>query len=278
MKRGPQSIIVGLKSASDGRTHGWTDTLLSSRLVPAENKTICRQLVRTVAPVLPHLADEVNLHLNRDDDDAPVSVMRKTWNAALESVGRDVEAARMQRIFTDSLFLRKYLFIQTKLSNDDLKEIDIVVEIGSPHSRISTMTTDMTTTTTETMSIGEIRDVLGELLRCATLTVDLVSENDKSSPITGWNLPPLPSIKRVVQTPASEEEEDREDVPSKVAVEEEEEEEKEMEVLTPYFSDGSEFRFVTRKTEKTRCLRCRLFRCVESDETLCSRCRNIVAP
>ena len=218
----------------------------------AHSSNILFQLLHTIAPVLPHLADEVHLH--RNDVDSKTSIMKQRWSVSSGFL-TDPEiqkAAHLRRAFQDCLLIRKYLFTHTQLSSHDLKELDLKMEISGND---------------ETMSqsyLIDVRDILAELLGCASLTLEPVPESHEAP--SDWTLSPLPSIKRLVEKPAWAVTEDDADEPA-VA--------EEMEILTPHLSDGAEFRFQTEKTIKHSCLRCRLFR-AGSEGALCTRCSRIV--
>lgn len=225
---------------------------------------VLQVLLLSIAPVLPHLADEVNLYLQRDKVDLHFdtdknnlisselkqSVMKRSWSDSVLSTDNSIHSSNLKNVFKDCLIIRKYLFTQTKMSSDDLKEIDLSVEIGAIYGAESVP------------KLNDMRGILGELLGCSELSLNGVAES--------WSMEPLASVKRVYQKPVVVESDD-EDMESAVGDTEEE-----VEILTPHLADGTEFRFLTQKTAKLRCLRCRLFRS-ESDGALCSRCQKIVA-
>ena len=203
-----------------------------------------------MAPVLPHLADEIQLH--RKDVDSTLSVMQQRWSHSRQFLHERqwADATLLRTTFLDCVAIRKYLHTHTQLSSHDLKERDLILEVQS--------TDDVTE------NLDDMRSMLGELLGCASLAVKTVGGQDG---VDNWSLSPLPSIKRLVQKPpwleAETEEEDADGV-------------EELEVLRPYLSGGAEFRFETPMTAKLSCLRCRLFR-AESEGALCSRCAQVVS-
>jgi len=150
--------------------------------------------------------------------------------------------------------------------------------------------------------LRDMKDILSELLGCSKLSLRGITDDDDA-----WNLEPLPSVKRVFAKPITSDDDDDDNNANNVnnnvnnvvnnnvnvyknnvnnvvnnnvsntesTVEAVEEEEEELEILTPYLSDGTEFRFATSKTDLLRCLRCRLFRS-QIEGMLCPRCQRIV--
>ena len=203
------------------------------------------------------MADEFHHH-RKDIRESDVSVMKLRWLTANDIINQvsSTSQSRNGRIFRDSLAVRKYVFTHTQLTSHDLKGMDIALEVGGGNVGESELKT--------------LKELLTELLGCATLDIRLVDDGDCS--VTGWTLPPLPSVKRLIERPAVvDDDNDDESIDADRVVESIEE----VEILTPHLEDGTEFRFQTQKTAKSACLRCRLFR-AEADATLCTRCLDIV--
>merc|ERR1712142_9446 len=145
---------------------------------------VLRVVLHTIAPILPHMADEFHHH-RQDIRESDVSVMKLRWLTANDIINQvsSTSQSRMGRMFRDSLVVRKYVFTHTQLTSHDLKGMDIALEVGGGNVGESQLKT--------------LKELLTELLGCATLDIRLVDDGDYS--VTGWTLPPLPSVKRLIE-------------------------------------------------------------------------------
>merc|ERR550534_1514106 len=72
---------------------------------------VLRVVLHTIAPILPHMADEFHHH-RKDILESDVSVMKLRWLTANDIINQvsSTSQSRMARMFRDSLAVRKYVF------------------------------------------------------------------------------------------------------------------------------------------------------------------------